>query len=194
VPRRRDVEAQRELLSAAVWAVLARDGLPGLTLRAVAAEAGCTTGLVLHTFADKRALLRHARELLHARTLARAESAQASAADPFAALRAVALQALSLTPDKHEEARVWLGFLAASTADDDLRALHVEHNRAFVRRLEQLVAGGRPDLSRAEVTHRAVGLVALVEGLNALAAADPATYSPHRQRTAVERAVDALRR
>jgi len=193
MPRRRDVGAQREKLSDAVWAVLARDGLPGLTLRAVAAEAGCTTGLVLHTFADKRALLRHARELLHERTLRSADAAQGASTDSFGALRAVVRQALSTTEEKREIARVWVGFLAAATADDELRALHVEHNRAFVRRLEHLIGAARPDLRRAEITHHAVGIVALVEGLNALAAADPATYSAHRQTTAVDRVIEALR-
>lgn len=193
MPRRRDVEGQQAMLSAAVWAVLAESGLSGLTLRAVAERAGCTTGLVLHTFADKRALLRHARELLHTRTGERADEAQGAADDPFEALLAVALQALSLSEPKREEARVWVGFLAAAVSDEELRAVHVENNRSFVRRVEDLVAVGRPDLSRAERTHRAVALVALVEGLNALAAADPVTYSPHRQRGAVERAVGALR-
>jgi TetR/AcrR family transcriptional repressor of bet genes len=194
VPRRRDVEEQRERLSAAVWSVLAQEGLSGLTLRAVAARAGCTTGLVLHAFRDKRALLRHARELLHERTGRRADAAQESAGDPVEALRAVALQALSLTAEKREEARVWVGFLAAAASDEELRELHVGHNRAFVQRVEGLLAAARPDLSRAGRAHRATELVALVEGFNALAAADPATYSPHRQRAAVDRFVESLRR
>lgn len=193
MPRRRDVAAQRATLSAAVWAVLAEDGLSGLTLRAVAARAGCTTGLVLHTFPDKRALLRHARELLHTRTGERADEAQSAADDPFDALLAVALQSLSLSERTREEARVRVGFLAAAVSDEGLRALHVDHNRSFVHRVADLVAAGRPDLTRAERTHHAVALVALVEGLNALAAADPVTCSPHRQRGAVERAVRALR-
>ncbi|WP_432563766.1 TetR/AcrR family transcriptional regulator [Kineococcus sp. SYSU DK003] len=192
MPRRRDVDGQRERLSAAVWDVLARDGLSGLTLRAVAERAGCTTGLVLHTFADKRALLRHARELLHSRTRERADAAGQAAADPLDAVRAVALQALPLSEEKREEARVWTGFLAAAASDEELRDLHVQHNRAFVQRVETLIGQGRPDLSRAERTHHAVSLVALVEGLNTLAAADPVTYSPHRQRLALDRALAGL--
>ncbi|MBB2902668.1 AcrR family transcriptional regulator [Kineococcus radiotolerans] len=193
MPKRRDVEEQRARLSAAVWSVLARDGLSGLTLRAVAARAGCTTGLVLHAFRDKRALLRHARELLHERTGRRADAAQEAAGEPLDALRAVALQALSLTAEGREEARVWVGFLAAAVSDEELRELHVQHDRAFVQRVEQLLAAARPDLPRAARTHHAVGLVALVEGFNTLAAADPQTYSPHRQRAAVDRLVDSLR-
>ncbi|PRY10751.1 TetR/AcrR family transcriptional regulator [Kineococcus rhizosphaerae] len=193
MPRTRDVAAQRDLLSTAVWTVLAEDGLPGLTLRAVADRAGCTTGLVLHTFADKRALLRHARELLHARTGARADALERAGSDPLATLRAVLHGALSLTDAGSEEGRVWVGFLAAAVTDPELRAVHVSHNRAFVDRVARLVGRCRPELSAARRTQRAVALVAQVEGLNALASADPQTYSPHRQRTAVDGLLDALR-
>ncbi|MEW1957016.1 TetR family transcriptional regulator C-terminal domain-containing protein [Kineococcus sp. NPDC059986] len=192
MPRHRDVDAQRRRLSAAVWAVLARDGLPGLTLRAVADEAGCTTGLVLHTFDGKGALLRHARDLLHERTGLRADAATGAATGPAAALREVLLHALSLTDEKREEARVWVGFLAAALPDDDLRTVHVRHNRAFLTRVAGLVGDCRPDLAPAARQHAAVALVAQVEGLNALAAADPETYTPHRQRTALERVLSTV--
>ncbi|GAB3462419.1 TetR family transcriptional regulator C-terminal domain-containing protein [Kineococcus endophyticus] len=192
MPRRRDVDAQRRTLSTAVWAVLAREGLPGLTLRAVAVEAGCTTGLVLHTFTDKRALLRHARDLLHERTGVRADAAAGGAQNPTTALRDVLRQALSLTDGKREEARVWVGFLAAALPDEDLRAVHVAHNRSFVERVADLVGACRPDLAPAARRNAAVTLVAQVEGLNALAAADPETYTPHRQRTALDRVLATL--
>ncbi|MGL3200357.1 MULTISPECIES: TetR family transcriptional regulator, partial [Curtobacterium] len=90
MPRIRDDAAHRARLSDAVFTTLAELGPTGLTLRAVAERAGCTTGLVLHTFPDKRALLLHAREVLHERTRARAEASEASAPDPAAAVRAVA--------------------------------------------------------------------------------------------------------
>ncbi|GAA0288027.1 TetR/AcrR family transcriptional regulator [Kineococcus aurantiacus] len=191
------MEAQREQLSAAVWAVLARDGLPGLTLRAVAERAGCTTGLVLHAFADKRTLLRHARELLHRRTGQRADAledaAEGSGQDPWETLRAVLHAALSLTEDEREEGRVWVGFLAAAVPDPELRAVHVAHHRAFLDRLERLVGRCLPRSSAAGRTQLAVTLAAQVEGLNALAAADPEVYTAGRQRAAVDRLLDGLR-
>src|SRR5688500_11562682 len=97
--RRRDLQGHQERLSTATWSVLAEHGLAGLTLRAVAERAGCSTGLVLHTFPDKQALLVHARTLLHERTAARADAAQASGLEPLNALRAVLLQAASGSDD-----------------------------------------------------------------------------------------------
>ena len=190
MPRTRDVPAQQERLSAATWAVLARDGLAGLTVRAVAERAGCTTGLVMHAFPNKRALLRHARRLLHTRTAERADRAEASAADPVSRLRAVLTQAATVAADKRDEARVWIAYTAAAVADPDLARLHRAHNRAFVARIDRLLADARPHLAEAARADVAAALVALVEGLNTLAALDPTTYRDERQLRAID---DALR-
>ncbi|WP_018218733.1 TetR/AcrR family transcriptional regulator [Salinispora vitiensis] len=189
---RRDRVDQRQRLSAATWSVLAERGLPGLTLRAVAERAGCTTGMVLHTFADKQALLVHARELLHQRTGQRADALQAAAETPGTALRAVLFQAAAPTTERQEEARVWVGFLAASLADPVLAELHRGYNRRFVDRVRGLVAAVRPDWPAADCSSTATGLVALVEGLNTLTAVDPATYSGAAQRAALDAALARL--
>ncbi|MEE6263230.1 TetR/AcrR family transcriptional regulator [Plantactinospora sonchi] len=192
--RQRDLPGQRARLSAATWAVLAEQGLPGLTLRAVAERAGCTTGLVLHTFPDKRALLVHARELLHQRTAERADAAEALGGTPSEVLRAVLLQAVCLSPEKREEARVWLGFLAAALADPRLAELHTANNRSFCRRVARLVAAGHPDWPPDRRDRAAKHLVALVEGLNTLAAVDPETYPAQLQQAALEAAIGSLSR
>lgn len=192
--RRRDLREQQDRLSAATWAVLAEQGLPGLTLRAVAERAGCTTGLVLHTFPDKRALLVHARELLHQRTADRADAAEAAGGSPSETLRAVLLEAACLTPEKRDEARVWVGFLAAALADPRLAELHTAHNRSFCRRIGRLVAADQPDWPPDRRDRVAKHLVALVEGLNTLAAADPQTYPAQLQQATVEAAVGSLSR
>ncbi|MGC5031817.1 TetR/AcrR family transcriptional regulator [Micromonospora sp. DT229] len=190
--RRRDLVDQQQRLSAATWSVLAERGLPGLTLRAVAERAGCTTGMVLHTFADKQALLVHARELLHRRTGEQADAAQAAADTPRAALRAVLWQAASPTEEKREQSRVWVGFLAAALADPVLADLHRSYNRRFVDRIAALVAEVRPDRSPTDCTATAISLVALVEGLNVLAAVDSASYSDQAQREAIDTALATL--
>src|SRR5689334_167105 len=89
MPRTRDVEKQKRALTEATWAVLTRAGLTGLTASAVAKEAGCTTGLVFHTFPTKRDLLVHARRTLTERAVARLEEVEAKASDPLSALQDV---------------------------------------------------------------------------------------------------------
>ncbi len=185
MPRTRDDAAQRARLSDAVFTTIAELGPTGLTLRAVAERAGCTTGLVLHTFPDKRALLLHARDVLHERTRARAEQAESTAADPAAAVRAVALGALATDADRAAEARVWVGFLAAALGDPVLAERHATNARAFTERLARLIgtATGLPaDTSAA----RAASLGAAVEGVTALAAGDPDHWTPGRQTAALD--------
>ncbi|MEV6874433.1 TetR/AcrR family transcriptional regulator [Amycolatopsis sp. NPDC051128] len=189
MPKQRDVRAQRDLLSNATWQVLAGSGLPGLTLRAVAERAGCTTGLVMHAFPTKKALLLHARDLLYERTAVRADAAEAASRDAFGALEAVLGQAIDLPHGHHEESRVWVGFLAAALADDDLAERHRAANHSFLARIRRLVAACRPDWpdERLELTTKS--LVALVEGMNVLAAADPVAYPERLQQEALAAAL-----
>lgn len=189
MPRQRDVGAQRELLSNAVWQVLAEDGLPGLTLRAVAERAGCTTGLVLHAFPTKKALLLHARDLLYDRTAVRADAAEAASPDGFSALRAVLGCAID---GHHDESRVWAGFLAAALADEDLAERHRAANHSFLARVRRLVAAHRPEWTDERLELTTKSLVALVEGLNVLAAADPAGYPATVQQAALAKALQEV--
>ncbi|MFJ1761054.1 TetR/AcrR family transcriptional regulator [Amycolatopsis sp. NPDC088138] len=189
MPRQRDVGAQRELLSNAVWQVLAEAGLPGLTLRAVAERAGCTTGLVLHAFPTKKALLLHARDLLYERTAIRADAAEAAAASPSGALTAVLGCAADLTQGHQEESRVWVGFLAAALADDDLAERHRAANHSFLARVRRLIAACRPEWTDDRLDLTTKSLVALVEGLNVLAAADPRAYPARLQEDALAKAL-----
>ena len=186
VAKQRDVEAQRALLSGATWQVLAEHGLPGLTLRAVAERAGCTTGLVMHAFPTKKALLLHARDLLYERTAARADAAEAAGGDAAGALRAVVMQVVGAAQGHQEESRVWVGFLAAALADEDLADRHRAANRSFLERVSRLVAACRPEWSAERLELVAKKLVALIEGFNVLAAADPATYPARLQQQALE--------
>ncbi|MCS5498854.1 TetR family transcriptional regulator [Cnuibacter physcomitrellae] len=188
MPRTRDESAQRARLSEAVFTTLAETGPTGLTLRAVATRAGCSTGLVLHTFPDKRALLLHARDVLHERTRARADAVQAGAPDPAEAVRAVSLGALALDDERLAEARAWVAFLAAALGDPVLRERHVRNSRAFVDRLARLLAEAMP-LPPEIAELRASALAASVEGITALAAGDPERWTPEAQRSALELAL-----
>ena len=190
--KQRDVQAQKALLSGATWQVLAEDGLPGLTLRAVAERAGCTTGLVMHAFPTKKALLLHARDLLYERTAARADAAEATAEDAAGALRAVVLQVADLAEGRQEESRVWVGFLAAALSDEDLADRHRAANRSFVARIRRLAAACRPEWDEDRLERVVLKLVALVEGFNVLASADPGTYPAELQRAAVEAELQGL--
>jgi TetR/AcrR family transcriptional repressor of bet genes len=190
VPRRRDDDAQRARLSEAVFTTLAERGPSGFTLRAVAETAGCTTGLVLHTFADRRALLLHARDVLHARTRERSDDLERRAPDAASAVRAIVLEALPSSPATLAEARVWTGFLAASLSDPVLAARQATDSSAFADRLGRLLQAVS-DSSDDDARARASALAAMVEGVSSLAAGDPDGWPADRQRAAVSVVLDA---
>jgi AcrR family transcriptional regulator len=192
VSRTVDGEQRRALVSAGVWQVMAEHGLEGLTLRAVAAAAGCTTGMVLHYFTDRRELLLHARRLMHDRMLARVTAVESTAATPVARLREVLGQSLPLDADRLAEARIWLGFLAAAMHDEPLATEHAMRNRAWQQRISALVATVRPDLTPARALRKAQSLVALTDGMATLAIVDPTSFAARRQRDLLDDALATL--
>ena len=185
MPRVRDDDATRERLSEAVFLTLAERGPTGLTLRAVAERAGCSTGLVLHTFKGKRELLLHARDVLHERTRERSDVLESEAPDAATALREVVFHALPSDSEKRAEARVWIGFLAAALSDPILAERHAQHSRAFAARLVRLLEASEKQ-GASSAPAQASALAAAVEGISTLAAGDPEKWPAARQRQALE--------
>lgn len=189
--RTADRPAQQEALSRAVWDVLANQGLERLTVRAVATAAGCTTGLVMHRFPNRRSLLRHARELLHETSRRRVEALEASATSPREALRAVLRQGLAIDQETISGSIVWIGFLAAAFADDNLIEIHRRNNRLWRERLERLVGAAAPGWPAERIAVVALALSAMVEGAAAFAAADPTSYPAAVQERMLDAALES---
>ena len=55
-------ERRREVLDA-TWRVIGREGLEAATVRRIAAEAGCSIGVLAHYFQDKEDILISAHQL-----------------------------------------------------------------------------------------------------------------------------------
>ncbi|MEU4687479.1 TetR family transcriptional regulator C-terminal domain-containing protein [Actinoplanes sp. NPDC023714] len=190
--RSADRSAQASMLSAAVWSVLAEQGLERLTVRAVAAAAGCTTGLVMHRFPNRRALLLHARRLLHETTRERVSALEEAAPGPREALRAVLLQGMALDERNRQEALVWMGFLAAAVTDPELIEEHRRNNAAWRARVSRLIGDAAPDWPADRVASAALALISMTEGMAAYAAADPEAYPPSAQMSMVDAALAAF--
>ncbi|WP_026365625.1 TetR/AcrR family transcriptional regulator [Promicromonospora sukumoe] len=178
-----------ERISTAVWDVVATRGIEGASVRAVAEAAGCTTGLIMHHFGSRAAMLVHARRLLFGRTTERANRAEAEAGDPVDRLRGVLAGSLTLDRARRDEARVWTGFAAASIADPELATVHVDGNRDWVGRIGRLLSGIAPDAGADQLRSGAIRLVALTDGLAALSLLDPDTYDAAAQAEALDRAI-----
>jgi len=166
MPRHKgDHAARRRDVSAAVWRVLAANGFGGLTLRAVAAEMGATTGLLTHYFPNRKTLVSYALTLLYERNEARPRPATA---DGVAALRELLLDILPATSETAAENRIWVGSWDAALADPDLAAGHVARYASSRQRIrDQVEAAQRlgelpasdPDDVAAAVQSFSLGLI-----------------------------------
>jgi AcrR family transcriptional regulator len=190
VPKLVDHDERREQLSAAVWRVVSEHGLDGLTLRAVAQAAGCTTGRVAHYFHDKNALLTHARGLMHRRMAARID-ALPDFASPRERLRAVLHEGVPLDDERRLNSTIWAYFLMAARTDPQMLAEHVVRHESWIRRLTGLLRDAYA-VPPADLKLRACGLVALVEGLALCGVATPDLYPPKLLIRAIDSHLDLL--
>src|SRR4029077_17848078 len=164
-----DWDAKRDEILSATWRVIARDGISGATIRAIAKEANCSRGILGHYFADKADILGSALVLSPRRGGGRVACATAGLSG-LAALRIVMLEALPLDERRDLEAQIEISFWGRALGNAELRDLqHTEFDRlcARLRRhlAEALYRGQRGlavDLVLA--THQ---LVVLIYGVSA---------------------------
>lgn len=162
MPRKVDHRERRELLADGLMRLAATQGLEGVSLRQVAAEAGVSTGMVQHYFRTKDEMMTFALGMVADRIRARSEvSAAPTTAREL--VRGVLLQILPLDDTRRLEGHVGLAFLAYAAVKPAIQAGLREGSsgmRGFIA--QQLRAAGAdgidPELA-------AIGLMALVDGL-----------------------------
>ena len=111
MPKVVDHEERRAEFRDAVWRLASRDGLEAVTVRGVAEEAGCSTGALVHYFADKEDLLLFAFRTVADRVMHRVAAAEESTTDPLALARAMLVEGLPLDRERQAEVRTWFAFL-----------------------------------------------------------------------------------
>ena len=194
MPKIVDHELRRQELLAAVWRVIARTGIVGVTTREIAREAGVSTGVLAHYFADKEELLAAALRLSHQQVYARIRE-RTQGLLGLAAIRALMLEALPLDGRRLLEAQIEINFLALALGNSALRDLQHEEFERFwdalhyrvceAQKLGHIPAGADP----SDVTHE---LVILVEGLSQEAVLYPSRTTPQRQRQTLDAVLGRL--
>ncbi|WP_432071678.1 TetR/AcrR family transcriptional regulator [Streptomyces wuyuanensis] len=175
-----DHEGRRRDVSAAVWRVMSARGFAGLTLRAVAAELGATTGLLTHYFPTKQALVEYALDLLEQRTLSRPRR---HSGEGLEGLRDALLDILPLTPEATESNRIWACSWDAALSDPVLSAEYARKYAQGRARLAARVARAQElgELPPGSSGRIAAGAQSFVLGLVVQALFDPAGFPPQRQ-------------
>ena len=166
---------RQERILQAVIDLLARQGIAGVSMRAVAREAGVALGLVSYHYEDKTSLIRAA---LH-----RVEEQDLAMVDPDAslppkkrlrlALRRIAEPEFLTTEYLSLRLQLW----SLARAHEDYEQINTAAQARYREGLATLIQAARPDLSRAECGKRAADIDVVQNGiwLTALLGLDPAS-------------------
>jgi AcrR family transcriptional regulator len=178
MPKVVDVEQRRAEITDAAARLIARSGLDAVTMRDVAAEAGWTTGVVTHYFADKHELLLTTfRASLERRRARRPEPS----ADPHRRLVAMLDGVLPLDDDRRRHWMVTIACCSQAVGDEEIAAAQRDAYRQFVADVAELVVAAGIASSRRS-TATAAELIAVADGIAVQALFDPEGWPPHRQR------------
>lgn len=197
VPKYVDKEARRRRIAAALQRIAAREGLEGVSIRTVAAEAELSVGAVQRDFATKDELLHFAlRETMDAV----AERFSGIRIGPrgltFAeGLRAVLLDLLPADDERLAHARVWAAFYARAAVDPGFAAVLTEFDVLARAALTAAVsyAEQEGELAAGLTVEGAVELIlVLLDGVWLTAARQPPGTPVGAGRTAVDAAVTAV--
>ena len=155
-------------VSEAAWQVILREGLDHASMRAIAQEMGCTTGVVTHYFRNKEELILFA---LHQVTARLHAMMQATTENISATEQLVAILSAFLPLDQERQAilKVWVAFLGYAVGRDSLMTEHQE-SAAKLRELiiQHLQALQSAHLIRTDIDPEVEAnvLLALVNGLS----------------------------
>jgi AcrR family transcriptional regulator len=147
----------------AVLALLARDGISGVSMRAVAREAGVALGLINYHFRDKTGLIAAALRRMSAQD---AELVlPAAGLDPAARVRRALRRVADDAFLRGDYLAVRLQLWALAPLDPLFAGINREAQLRYRDGLAALIADARPELAAAEVTLRATDIVVEQNGM-----------------------------
>ena len=184
-------DTARQEVARATWAVVEREGLSGASMREIAREAGCTTGVLTHYFRDKDELMLFAFSLAFEAAADRMREQAQKHTDGRRALTAVLEEVLPLDAQRRVEAAIYFGFLDVARRDARLADEFRRRHETWRKLLAQLVRDATR-VGAARAGDHADLLLVAVDGIASSALAEPRHYNEARQRALLRRTVDSL--
>lgn len=183
MPRYVDVEARREGILTAAYALLEEDGLQGVSFRTVAARMGGSATLVTHYYGSREELIDDLLAFALDRWKSELEALETGIQDPRERLRVLLGWLVPANEESLVEERARLNLLANHGQDEETQGMLREwdrNSRALIRRyLRRLVPDG--DLERTVEILRVT-----TYGIILAALQDPAGWPKRRQLKSID--------
>ena len=195
MPKIVDHDTQREHFAQAAIRLIARDGFEGMTMRAVAAEAGLSYGSLFNYFDSKDELLIHAVRQLTAQQSRRVNEFS-SRSTGLKALQRLLYDDALVDAASRDEAVVWLAFLARAALEPALARIHGQLIDGWLERIRQMLdearaAGEVPATLDSQTEALAIWVYSA--GVGQLGLLYPQRFPPARQRKLITGYLDKLR-
>ena len=195
MPKIVDHDEQREKFAEAAMRLIARDGLEGVTMRAVASEAGLSYGSLFHYFSSKDDLLmqvvRHSMSLQTKRV-----NAYQSRYSGLKALEQLLCDDAIINESSRDAWMVWLTFLYKAALQPSFAEAHAEFAEGWLARLASLLRDAReagevrPDL---DVELEAMAVWTYSAGVGQLGLLHPESLPEDSQKRLISAYLDKLR-
>lgn len=195
MPKIVDHDAQRVTFAEAAMRLIARHGIEGVTMRAVAAEAKLSYGSLFHYFESKDDLLMHAVRRLTSRQTARVNDYE-SQYSGLKALEHLLCDDAIVNDSSRESWMVWLTFQYKVALDESFAELHAELVRGWLERIRGLLGEARDAgevRQSIDIDVEAMAVWAYSTGVGQLGLLHPESMSPDLQKSLISNYLDKLR-
>lgn len=185
---------RRSQVASAAMQLIAQEGLQGASLRAIAHELGCTTGVLTHYFRNKDELLLFMLEVVMER-LGEKMVAAAQAVEGIERLQVMMLAVLPTTDELSQIWRVWLAFVGYMPGHEGLMLEHKKlyHQfKTFLKSELKALENSRAIASNLDLDFEAAAWIALMDGIGTNMLAAPQPYSEQELIILTQRHLSAL--
>ena len=176
--------------------LIARHGLEGVTMRAVAAEAGLSYGSLFHYFESKDELLMHAvRQLMSSQT--RRVNEYSSQYSGLKALEHLLCDDAIINESSRDSWMVWLAFLYKAALQESFAEMHSELIDGWLARITRLLEDARNAgeiRQDVDVGFEAMAVWAYSAGIGQLGLLHPESLPARLQKQLISAYLDKLRR
>lgn len=194
VPKIVDHDARREEIASALWRIVDREGIGGVSVRTVAAEAGFPRATAAYYFDNQADLLLMAIRQSVERSASRIRREDFAAEGLDAYVRAV-VELIPTTAKRRRQSSIWLEVISCAVRDDTVRS-HLADWESVVHagvlelltmmKAQHLVSGSRDLDAEADILH------AMIDGMSLHVMTDPRTIPATRVRLLVRSHLERL--